>query len=32
LFSILYGSGGASPDADAAFQHWPDLPALLNHT
>ncbi|NOY98498.1 MAG: pyrimidine 5'-nucleotidase [Chloroflexi bacterium] len=30
FFSILKGTGGAAPDADASILHWRDLPALLN--
>ena len=29
LFSILYGSGSAHPDADAVFENWRELPAIL---
>ncbi len=29
LYSLLYGSASPSPDADAAFDDWRSLPALL---
>jgi putative hydrolase of the HAD superfamily len=30
LYSILYGAAAPGPDADAAFNDWRQLPALLN--